>query len=68
MHLINCSKVEFVPTGQVDEKIGLVVTVKYRYEPALDEPHVYKFMGFTRTGFTKQHAIEKLQQAIERVS
>ena len=66
MHLIKCN--EQIPTGQVDVRIGVIVNAKYRYEPLLAEPHVYKFMGFVITGTTKSHAIAKLQSAIDKAS
>lgn len=66
MHVIQSN--EQHPDGQIDVKIGVCIGVKYRYEPDLNEPHVYKFMGCCVTGVTKRHAIDKLQQAIASVS
>lgn len=65
MHVIQSR--EHHPEGQIDVKIGVCIDVKYRYEPDLSEPHVYKFMGCVVTGVTKRHAIDKLQTALARV-
>ena len=66
MHVIKCNESE--PTEQIEVKIGVCINVKYRYEPDLMEPHIYKFMGCVVTGATKRMAIVKLQNAMEAIS